>query len=172
MQSLPQKQRGVVLIVSLIFLLLITLVATSSSQTSTLQLQMAGNDQSRIEAKQRVLAAIDEIAQDGDNMPVVGNIGYKTCKSGISGGGCDTSSITLSSSVASLPANADMNYDVTRVGPLEAAAPTMGESQASSANFYKVARFEVNTAFDGSSARLGNSSMAQGVLVRVANPAN
>lgn len=170
--ALPSRQRGVVLIFSLVFLLLITLVATTTSRNSTLQLQMAGNDQSRIEAQQRVLAVIDEIAHDSDNTPVVGNIGYRTCKSGISNVNCDAGTIAISSSVAELPADSSLDYHVTRVGPLEAGAPTMDESQASSANFYKVARFEVNTEFDGSASRLGTSSMAQGVLVRVANPAN
>ena len=46
------------------------------------------------------------------------------------------------------------------------------EDQASSANFYKVARYEVNGSYEGSAARLGNASVVQGVLVRVSNPAN
>ena len=71
------RQEGAVLIIALMFLLLLTLVATTGAETSTLQLQMAGNEQSRVEAQQQALAIIDAILDDSDNTPVVGGVGSK-----------------------------------------------------------------------------------------------
>ncbi|PKH20077.1 pilus assembly protein PilX [Pseudomonas sp. 43NM1] len=41
--SLPKRQRGMALLVSLVFLLLLTLIGTSSMQNATLQEKMAGS---------------------------------------------------------------------------------------------------------------------------------
>jgi type II secretory pathway pseudopilin PulG len=172
MKNSMQKQRGATIIISLFFLLLITLIATTTSRSATMQLQMAGNEQSRMEAQQLSLAAIDAMAEDSDATPVVGNIGYKTCRQGAADASCDAAVISLDSAATTTPEGASLDYHVTRVGPLEAGAPTMSEETASSANFYKVARFELNSTYDGSDARLGNANMVQGLLVRVSNPAN
>ena len=43
----------------------------------------------------------------------------------------------------------------------------MDEDQASSASFYSVARYEVSASYDGSAAKLGNSRIVQGMLVRI-----
>jgi Na+-transporting NADH:ubiquinone oxidoreductase subunit NqrC len=167
-----RRQRGTTLIISLFFLLLLSLIATTMSRSATTQLQMAGNEQARMEAQQQALSIVDAIAADSTFTPVVGNIGYKTCTTGSSDSSCDASLISLESAVTASPTGTALNYHVTRVGPLEAAAPTMSEESASSANFYKVARFELNSEYDGSDAKLGSASVVQGLLVRVSNPGN
>ena len=155
------------LIIALIFLLLISLVAATAAETSTLQLQMAGNNQSRVEAQQRVLAILDAIMDDKDNTPIVGDIGYKICDTSSIDVSCDQTLISLASSVTTVPSGADKDYYVTRMGPLETDAPVMSEDMASSASAYKVARYEITASFDGSAARLGNSSIVQGVQVKI-----
>ena len=152
---------------ALLFLLLITLVATTGAQTSTLQLQMAGNEQSRVEAQQRALAVLDAIIDDSDNAPVVGNIGFKICDEGSLDATCDLNSIALDGAVTTLPPGVDLDYFVTRVGPLEVDAPTMDEAQVSSASAYKLARQEVMASVDGIEERLGSSMIVQGVNVRI-----
>ncbi len=161
------RQGGAALIIALMFLLLITLVATTGAQTSTLLLQMAGNEQSRVEAQQHALAILDAIIDDTDNAPVVGGIGFKICEVDSADGSCDLLQISLDEGVTTLPAGMELTYHVTRVGPLEIDAPTMAEEQVSSASAYKLARQEVHADINGLAQRLGRSTIVQGVNVRI-----
>ena len=162
-----QRQRGAVLIVSLFFLLLLAMIAATTTQTNTTQLKMAGNEQLRVEAQQQTMSTIDAIIDDPDNMPVVGEVGYLICDINATGNDCDAKVIELPSTVTTTPTNTDLAYSVTRVGPLEASPPSMVEDEASSATFYRVARYEITAEYDGSDAQLGNSQLVQGMLVRI-----
>lgn len=155
------------MIVSLFFLLLISLVALTTTETNSMQLRMAGNEQSRVEAQQRVMSAIDAIIDDTDNTPVIGDVGYKICATGSSDLSCDTSIIGLPGGVTATPSGTQLSYHVSRMGPLETSPPVMSEEQASSASFYRVARYEVTATYTGAAAKLGNSSVVQGMLVKI-----
>jgi len=167
MHTFSRRQDGAVLIIALMFLLLIALVAATTSETNTLQLQMAGNDQLRADAHQRVMAILDAILDDPDNTPVIGNIGYKICDAGSLEASCDQTLINLDSAVTDVPIGTSTDYFVTRVGPLETGAPVMSESMASSASAFNVARYEVTASFQGDAARLGNSTIVQGITVKI-----
>ena len=69
--------------------------------------------------------------------------------------------------MTTVPTGVDVDYFVTRVGPLEVDAPSMSEELASSASAYKFARQEITASIDGTDARLGNSVIVQGVQVRI-----
>ena len=155
------------MIIALMFLLLIALVAATASETSTLQLQMAGNDQLRVDAQQRVMAILDAILDNENNTPVIGDIGYKICDTGSLEASCDLTLITLDSSVTDVPTGTSNDYFVTRMGPLETGAPVMSESMASSASAFNVARYEVTASFQGDAVRLGNSTIVQGITVKI-----
>lgn len=165
-------QRGAALIVSLLFLLLLTLVATTGAENSTLQLQMAGNEQSRVEALQQNMAILDAIIDDADNAPVVGGVGFKICDQSSTDTSCDLKEIAIDSSVTTVPTGVSVDYFVTRVGPLEVDAPSMSEELASSASAYKFARQEITSTIDGTDARLGNSTVVQGMQVRIPSQNN
>jgi Tfp pilus assembly protein PilX len=167
MHTLSRRQNGAVLIIALMFLLLIALVAATSSETNTLQIQMAGNDQLRADAQQRVMAILDAILDDANNTPVIGDIGYKICAEGSLEASCDRAIITLNAGLAAAPTGTTSTYFVTRMGPLETGAPVMNESMASSASAYNVARYEVTASFQGEAARLGNSTIVQGITVKI-----
>lgn len=167
MINYAKRQRGAALIVSLLFLLLLTLVAATGAENSTLQLQMAGNEQSRVEALQQNMAILDAIIDDADNAPVVGGVGFKICDLAASDASCDLKEIEIDSSVTTVPTGVDVDYFVTRVGPLEVDAPSMSEELASSASAYKFARQEITSVIDGTDARLGNSTVVQGMQVRI-----
>lgn len=167
MINYTKRQRGAALIVSLLFLLLLTLVAATGAENSTLQLQMAGNEQSRVEALQQNMAILDAIIDDADNAPVVGGVGFKICDLAASDASCDLKEIEIDSSVTTVPTGVDVDYFVTRVGPLEVDAPSMSEELASSASAYKFARQEITSVIDGTDARLGNSTVVQGMQVRI-----
>ena len=117
------RQGGAALIIALMFLLLITLVATTGAQTSTLQLQMAGNEQSRVEAQQHALAILDAIIDDTDNAPVVGGIGFKICEVDSADGSCDLLQISLDEGVTTLPAAMTQWSPMVTPGRMIAPAP-------------------------------------------------
>jgi len=167
MQNTKHKQAGTVMIISLIFLLLISLVAATAAETNTLQLYMAGNDQLRVDATQRVMAILDAILADNDNTPVVGDLGYKICDENSTDTSCDQTLIVVDSAITAVPTGTNSDYFVTRVGPLETDAPIMSESMASSASAFKVARYEVTASFEGDAARLGNSTIVQGITIKI-----
>ena len=162
-----RSQQGTILIVSLFFLLLLSIIAATTTETNSMQLRMAGNEQARIEAQQRTMSAIDAIIDNTDNTPVIGDIGYRICAAGSNASGCDAALINVPSAVSTTPSNTTLNYHVTRVGPLEASPPSMSEDEASSASFYRVARYEVSADYDGSAAKQANSRIIQGMLVRI-----
>ncbi len=155
------RQGGAVLLVAMIFLLLLAIIAGTVSQTSVLEFFMAGNAQFREEAFQQSQAIVDEITGDIDNFPVIGDIGYKVCKNGVSG--CNANLPVLNANVA----NAD--FSVERRGPLilESLPFRQGESSSSSSPNFDAAIFEIDVDVDGSDQRLGSASIVQGVAVRI-----
>lgn len=158
---------GAVLLVSMIFLLLLALVAGTVMQTSMLEFKMAGNDQFREEAFQQAQAVAASISENGDNFPVSGDVGYKICLAGASG--CDSTILTYDTTVVT--DSTLLTAFVTREGPLimETFPVRLSESQASSSTNYDAAIFEVNVEYSGSAQGLGNAEVAQGVAVRIAS---
>lgn len=75
------KQTGVVLVVSLVFLVALTAVAAALMQNSTTDMKMSGASEERVVALQEVVSAVDEVVFNqvglGQNnefsRPIVGN---------------------------------------------------------------------------------------------------
>lgn len=159
--------RGAILLVSMVFLLLIALVAGTVMQTSMLEFRMAGNAQFREEAFQKAQAVASAISEDIDNFPVVGDVGYTNCVAGASG--CDATTVTFDSGIAAVPTGVSITAQVTREGPriLESFPVRLSEGQTSSSPSYDAAIFEVAVNYSGSDEGLGNAEVAQGVAVRI-----
>lgn len=162
------KQRGAVLLISMIFLLLLALVAGTVMQTSTLEFRMAGNDQFREEAFQQAQAVATSISENINNFPVTGDVGYKICGGG---SGCDAYTLTYDSGVVT--DSTLVSATVVREGPLilESFPIRLSESETSSSPSYDAAIFEVGVEFNGSGQSLGNAEVAQGVAVKIASSA-
>ena len=73
------RQRGAILIVALIFLLLTAAVSITVMKTSVLEVRMAGNEQFSVEAFQKAQALSNAIAVNPGNLVVTGDIGYRLC---------------------------------------------------------------------------------------------
>ena len=58
---LPRKQKGVVLIVSLVFLIALTAVAAAMMQNTSTDMKMSGASQAKLIATQETLSEMDEI---------------------------------------------------------------------------------------------------------------
>lgn len=163
-----KQQQGAVLIVALIFLLLTAMISGTVMQTSVLEVKMAGNEQLREEAFQRVQAIANAVTADSSNLVVAGNIGYTICPSGVAG--CDNNSLSLISQVIAVPSGVNLDYKVQRLAPLFAPMPfRMSEDNAGSANAYSAALFEIDANYDGSDNGLGRAQIAQGIAVRIAS---
>ena len=159
----------------LFFLLLLTILAAAMSQTNILQLQMAGNDEAKMESMQRALAIVDAMLDDTQNTPVTGDVGYRICPTtpGPNTVGCDQTILSLRADVAAqvLDANVDIDYYVDRIGPLETPAPFFDEDDVYSADSFKVARQEITVRFDRTDENLGLSEISQGYLRLIVSPA-
>jgi len=158
------RQGGVVLLLSMVFMLLLAIVAGTVMQTSILEFFMAGNAQFREEAFQQAQAIVTEISQDIDNFPVTGAVGYDICPSG-----CDATFSVTPTSLAAVPAASTVTYQSRRRGPLilESLPFRQTEDKVSSGPSFDAAIFEADVEIDGSAVRLGSAQVVQGIAVRV-----
>ncbi len=159
------RQGGVILIVTMVFLVAISLLTVSSMQASNIGLFMAQNEESRIAAEQGAQALADAIFSDPSATPVVGGAGFTICTAGESG--CDQFDLPVENTVlATAIANGHMRARVEREGPLTRPPPRAVES---SIDKFSSASFEVTTTFDRTDESLGRQQISQGVLVLVPN---
>jgi hypothetical protein len=161
----PTSQRGAILLLSMICLLLIAMVAGTTMHTSILELRMAGNDQFREEAFQKAQAVATALMENPDNFPVAGLVGYTVCASGSSDPGCDATTISVPAAVTSAPAGVAVDYRVERQGPLIVPGLPFRQSQSSTSSSlaFDSAFFEAQVTVDGGAVSLGRSEVAQGV---------
>ena len=156
------RQRGSVLLPALIFLLILTLAATTTMRTSTLELRMAGNEQQRVETFELTQSIVDEVVANPDNIRVSGNIGYVNCTPGVSG--CNANDVAINNNLLPSAKAGNATVMVERLAPA-LSAPTRGINTSSDA--FSAARFEVDTTYDGTAENEGKVGLVQGVLVLV-----
>ncbi len=155
-------QHGSVLLPALVFLLILTLAATTTMRTSTLELRMAGNEQQRVETFELTQSIVDEVVGNPDNIRVSGNIGYVNCTPGVSG--CNANDIVVNSDLLPTSKATNATVMVERLAPA-LSAPPRGINTSSDA--FSAARFEVDTTYDGTLMSEGKVGLVQGVLVLV-----
>ena len=159
----PIKQRGAVLVVTMLFLIAISMLAVSSMQTSNIGLYMAQNEESRISAAQGAQALADAIVSNPASTPVVGGNGFTICTIGEAN--CNRSDLPITNAVlAAQVAKGHITARVEREGPLFRPPPRSVES---SIDKFSSASFEVITTFDRTDEQLGRQQITEGVLVLV-----
>jgi hypothetical protein len=158
-------QRGFVLVVSLLVLLLLGIIATTAARTNQLQLHMAGNDEGRVAALQRALAVVDAVLDSPAAISLDSGVGHRSCMAGSPDQACDDYTIELTPGAR--PEAGRLELSVTRIAPAKSAMPLLEEALASSAVHYRVAKFEVRVVYDGAAAGIGRAALARGVLVRL-----
>ncbi len=158
-----RQQRGMVLVLSLVFLLLFAVIAAALLQSGQLELRMAGNSESVIRDRQRALAVLELLLEQPGIFAARERQGYRFCAPGDPGPGCDEFSLSPVSvlPVALQPASAR----IERVGPLAVTLPAMHEALASSAVAFAATRFELWVATGEIGQR--RTELAQGVMRRV-----
>ena len=159
----PIKQRGAVLVVTMLFLIAISMLAVSSMQTSNIGLYMAQNEESRISAAQGAQALADAIVSNPASTPVVGGNGFTICTIGEAN--CNRSDLPITNAVlAAQVAKGHITARVEREGQLFRPPPRSVES---SIDKFSSASFEVVTTFDRTDEQLGRQQITEGVLVLV-----
>jgi len=156
-----QRQRGAVLLVSLIFLIVMSLLALSSMQTSRLELRMANNEEVRTSAHQAAQALIDAIVSTPAMTPVIGGVGFTLCTPGQPG--CNLE--TLFMPVGALAPEVDAGH---LYGSAVLTAPTNippPRGLGFSTDKFAASIFELTTTYDRADAGLGRADVTQGLVV-------
>ncbi len=160
-----KRQHGAILMITIMFLVVISLLTVSSMRASNIGLFMAQNEESRIAAEQGVQALADAIVSDPASTPVIGGAGYTICTAGETG--CDQFDLPVqNAALAAAVSNGYLRARVQREGPLTRPPPRAVES---SLDKFSSASFEVTTTYDRTDESLGKQLLSEGVLVLVPN---
>ena len=161
----PVRQRGAILVMTMIFLVAISIIAAASMQSSNIGLFMAQNEESRISAVQGAQALADAIVSDPAATPVIGGPGFTICTA--SEYNCDRTDLIIDNGILALAvAQGHISARVQRDGPLLRPPPRSIES---SIDKFTAASFEVITTYDRTAEQLGRQQVTEGVLVLVPN---
>ncbi|MDH3439849.1 MAG: pilus assembly PilX N-terminal domain-containing protein [Gammaproteobacteria bacterium] len=161
--NLQGKQGGAVLVITMLFLVAISVLAVTSMQSSNVGLYMAQNEESRIAAAQGAQALADNIVANPAATPVVGGNGFTICTPGEAN--CDRTDLPVANGIlATSVAKGHISARVVREGPLFRPPPRSVES---SIDKFNSASFEVVTTYDRTSEQLGRQQITEGVLVLV-----
>tara|TARA_R110000822_G_scaffold159476_34_gene299723 strand:- start:3131 stop:3727 length:597 start_codon:yes stop_codon:yes gene_type:complete len=158
------KQQGAILLISLIFLLLLSILALGAMRSGTLELLMAGNEQSRIEAFE-LTAAVNESLISRWQGGSGGEPSFKTdktlCSPGHTDPDCDANTLVIDATLSSVISSAGaVNEYMTHYLGEGQAPPGFGE-QVNTCAFY----FDTETDYDNSLNRLGVSHQSEGVFI-------
>jgi len=157
------KQRGAVMMVTLVFLVVLGIMALTSMQSSKLELRMAGNEAVRATAHQISQALIDAIIATPVMTPVIGNTNFMLCTNGQPN--CDLASLFMPGVLAADVANGDLmaTAQLVEIGP-----PPPGTGYSADdfvGNFYTV-----SSTYDRSDEGLGRAAITQGIIILTQKP--
>jgi hypothetical protein len=160
-----KRQQGAILVMTMIFLVAISIIAAASMQSSNIGLFMAQNEESRISAVQGAQALADAIVSNPAATPVIGGAGFTICTPGEYN--CNRTDLIVDNSILALAvAQGHVSARVQRDGPLLRPPPRSIES---SIDKFTAASFEVITTYDRTDEQLGRQQVTEGVLVLVPN---
>lgn len=154
-------QAGIVLPVTLIFLVVIGLLGLASMQMTRLQLRMSTNDEIRANAFQIAQSLSDAIVATPAMTPLIGGAGFTLCTPGQP----DCNLETIYMPAAELASEVDDGH-LRGVAVLVAPGnmpPWRGSGY--SADKFSASQFAVNTTYDRSAEGLGQASVTQGVMI-------
>jgi Tfp pilus assembly protein PilX len=152
----PKKQKGAALITALVLLVALTLVALSGIQTSSVQLQISGNDEATVEAYEFAQSVVDAVIENSTNFVVGANIGYTTCM--VAGPGCNATSINLTETMFS-GVNLQAKVELLKIG--QSPRLVNGNSMSQTNGAY----FSIEGQYDETANNRGKSDVVQGYVM-------
>ena len=158
-----RRQSGAILVISLIFLVAITLLTLSSMRSSSISLRMAQNEESRVAAMQAAQALADAIVANPGSTPVIGLSGYTVCTYGEQD--CDSYELVVDDPMLTDAIGTNfIRARVERTGSVFRPPPRVVES---SIDKFSSASFRVTATYDRTENGLGYRQISEGVLVLV-----
>lgn len=157
-QHYAYRQRGAVLLVAMVFLLLLSILGISMMRSGQMQLLMAGNEQSRLTSFELTEGIGESIMEKWkDNFSTDKTI----CKDVTASGDCDTTKFiaALDTAIAAKIAAATTTY-LTRHRTDGCPLRGMGVEVDSLASF-----FDLEATYDNTANRQGKTSLVTGVVV-------
>lgn len=163
-------ERGAILLLTLIFLLLLGIVSSAAMQAGTLQMKMALNEQLQIEAMQGARAIAQALEVIPANFRVDQPVGSVRCAVSSVESGCDIGGLELPPGPL-LTLRTGLSYRVVRLGPefvqLQSRRSELnGDPEESGPRF---ALFEIQVQLDGSLDGLGSAQAIRGVALRLSS---
>jgi hypothetical protein len=89
----PKRQEGAVLMISAIMLVVIGMLTMSLLGLTRMQVRMATNEESRVNAVQSAQSANEAIISNPSTTPVIGGVGYQLCTTNIAD--CDQYTLVM-----------------------------------------------------------------------------
>jgi sulfite reductase beta subunit-like hemoprotein len=155
-----QRQRGVVLVMAMIFSTMLAALAAGALQVATLEIRMAGNAAARMLALELADSTVVHILQQPASFPLSSEPGEQLCDSDELQGVCRA---------AFADAGQNVYPSVTRLAPpLQKGFPMReSESRVSGVGHFDTALFEVAVTVGSPDDRSGVAHVVQGVALRV-----
>jgi len=145
----PRRQRGAVLIISMLLLVAITVLSTTAVSMSIMELRMSGNVESNANTFQTAIAAVDFVLSDISNLPAVGPLNVP-------------SAVTLSGSPFTVEAGDAIDASATRLADC---GPPPRMTNATSMTAYSSFLYEVDADVAKNVSGMGQAGMVQGYLL-------
>ncbi|MEH6469418.1 MAG: PilX N-terminal domain-containing pilus assembly protein, partial [Porticoccus sp.] len=158
------KQQGAILLISIIFLLLLSMLALGTMRSGTLEILMAGNEQSRIDAFELAAGVNESVIsrwQGGGGTEPSFKTDKILCSPGHTDPDCDELTLTIDTTLSSAisTAGAENDYATHYLGEGQA-PPGFGE-QVNTCAFY----FDTEADYDNSLNKQGVSHQSEGVFI-------
>lgn len=168
-------QRGGVLVVSLIFLIVLGLLGLAGMGMSRVELRLAGNTEARATAMQAAQGLADAVVATPSMTPVLGGAGYTVCTPVASTQSRQARKIDdCSNGTIDMPGG--VLADDVAAGNLTATAVMTAPSNGPpprglgfSADKFSATTFEINAVYDRTNERLGTADITQGLIVVTPN---
>lgn len=159
----PQRQRGVVLFISLIMLVVIGMLSMSLMGMSRIEMRMANNEESRISSLQMAQAMNDIIVSRPDMTPVIGGAGFKLCLGDVPN--CDMEMPDMpDNEITDAIADGYLQTSAIRQDP-EFRPPPRGTGF--SASKFTATSFRLQSTYDRTAEGQGQAAIEEGVIVLV-----
>lgn len=158
------KSKGTALVTALVLLVALTIVSMAGMQSTTVQMQISGNDEATIEAFQYAQSVVDAVVENPANFVVGASDGYTLCA--YNEAGCDSATITLGNNLFTTVGVGQQGVQA-RVELLKVAGAPRMASNASSATAFNGAYFKVSGRYDLTSNDRGKSSVVQGFVMLI-----
>lgn len=154
-----KKQSGTALITALVLLVALTMVALSSMQATSVQVQISGNDEASVEAYEYAQSVIDAVVETSTNFVVGADAGYTNCM--VAETGCDATTLNLTQSMFS-GKNLQAKVELLKIGQSPRLVNGNSMSQTNGAYFSISGKYDMTAPADGNR---GKAEIVQGYVM-------